>query len=84
METIVDKFGRVVIPKRVRNHLGLEPGSILEVEEHDDEVILKVVRTESPIKVEEGIAVFTGKAVGNLESALQTYRDERLKDLWGK
>ncbi len=31
MEITVDRFGRVVIPKEVREGLGLEPGSVLRV-----------------------------------------------------
>jgi len=28
METTLDKFGRIVIPKRVRDDLGLKPGAV--------------------------------------------------------
>ena len=30
METTLDRFGRVVIPKQVRDDLGLKPGAVLD------------------------------------------------------
>ena len=35
METILDRFGRVVIPKKVREDLGLEPGVVLKIKKVD-------------------------------------------------
>jgi AbrB family looped-hinge helix DNA binding protein len=32
METRLDKFGRVVLPKDIRDHLDLKPGQVLKVE----------------------------------------------------
>lgn len=46
METTLDRFGRVVIPKEIRDILGLKPGELLKVEQSDDEVILKPLREE--------------------------------------
>ena len=31
MEVTIDKFGRILIPKKIREMLGLEPGQVLEV-----------------------------------------------------
>lgn len=83
METQVDKFGRIVIPKRIRTDLGLKSGSVLYVEEHHHEIVLKVAEPAFPIKVEGGVAVYTGQAVTNIESAVQNDREERLKKIGG-
>lgn len=79
METTLDRFGRVVIPKEIRNMLGLKPGELLKVEQSDDEVVLKPLREESPIKVKDGILVYGGAATGNLMDAVSAHREERLK-----
>ncbi|MBW2580667.1 MAG: AbrB/MazE/SpoVT family DNA-binding domain-containing protein [Deltaproteobacteria bacterium] len=77
METTLDKFGRVVIPKRVREHLGLTPGTALEIEAIGEDVVLKPVREESHIRDKEGVLVFTGSATGDLLEALKRHREER-------
>jgi AbrB family looped-hinge helix DNA binding protein len=81
MEVSVDKFGRVVIPKLIRQHLGLTAGSILQVIEHENNITLKISEDEPLLQHQEGIMVFTGKAVGDITSAIKTTRDERLEDM---
>ncbi|MBI4710191.1 MAG: AbrB/MazE/SpoVT family DNA-binding domain-containing protein, partial [Nitrospirae bacterium] len=44
METILDKFGRVVIPKEIRDDLGLKPGEVIQVKESGNEVVLKPLK----------------------------------------
>ena len=79
METTLDRFGRVVIPKEIRDLLGLKPGEPLQVEQSDDEVILKPLREEPPIKMKDGVLVYAGTATGNLMEAVRAHRGERLK-----
>lgn len=40
METLIDNFGRIVIPKKVRDHFALRPGTHVRIEETDDTIIL--------------------------------------------
>ncbi len=79
METTVDKFGRVVIPKEIRDVLGLKPGEVLKIEQSDDEVVMKPLREETPIKVKDGVLVYAGAATGNLIEAVRAHREERLR-----
>lgn len=79
LETTVDKFGRVLIPKSVRNHLGFKAGIVVQLQEHKQELILKVVGETPLIDVKEGIAIFTGKAVGDLSTSIELTREERIK-----
>lgn len=79
METTLDKFGRVVIPKEIRDILGLKPGELLKVEQSGDEVVLKPLREEPPIRVKDGVLVYAGTATGNLTEAVRAHREERLK-----
>lgn len=79
METTLDKFGRVVIPKEIRDLLGLKPGEVLRVEKSGDEVLLKPLREEPPIKMKNGVLVYAGAATGNMIEAVRTHREERLR-----
>ncbi|HLA50281.1 MAG TPA: AbrB/MazE/SpoVT family DNA-binding domain-containing protein [Thermodesulfovibrionia bacterium] len=81
METTLDKSGRIVIPKEVRDSLDLKPGEALEVEEFDNRVILKPVREASPLHVKEGLLIFSGIATGDIVDAVKIHRSERLKKL---
>jgi AbrB family looped-hinge helix DNA binding protein len=79
MKTTLDKFGRVVIPKEIRDNLGLKAGEVLQVEGFEDEVILRPLREEVPLHVKEGVLVFSGTATGNIIEAVRFHRKERLK-----
>jgi AbrB family looped-hinge helix DNA binding protein len=81
METTLDRFGRIVIPKKVRDDLGLSPGSVLKLEERDEEIVLKPVVERSSLLLKDGILVFTGEVEGDLETALRRDRDERSRKL---
>src|SRR6266542_3410939 len=54
----LDGAGRVVIPKTLRNALRLQPGDTLELESEGDRVILRPVRSSTPLRKERGIWVF--------------------------
>jgi AbrB family looped-hinge helix DNA binding protein len=86
MEATLDKFGRIVIPKRVRDDLGLEPGSVLKVEERGDKILLSPV-SEDPAAALEwkgGVLVFTGEALEDLTNVVERDREERLAHLAGR
>lgn len=83
MQTAIDKFGRIVIPKSVRDHLGLKTGSILEVEESNHDIVLKAIDHTPQIKMKEGVAVFMAKALDDIDTAITDEREERLKKLGG-
>jgi AbrB family looped-hinge helix DNA binding protein len=55
---IIDKAGRVVIPKPLREKLQLEPGDTLELESVGEQITLRPVRGTSPLTKEHGIWVF--------------------------
>ncbi|MBI4309757.1 MAG: AbrB/MazE/SpoVT family DNA-binding domain-containing protein [Candidatus Omnitrophica bacterium] len=79
METHLDRFGRVIIPKLLRSHLGLRAGSALIVEEHGNEIRLRPVQETPAFGVKEGVWVFRGQASGNLSQVVQSHRQERLE-----
>ncbi len=83
MQISVDNYGRIIIPKIIREHLGLHAGSVLHIEEskNNHEIVLKTIDQQTPLKLEEGIFVFTGKPIGDMDDVLETIRAERLKKL---
>lgn len=83
MEISIDQFGRIVIPKQVREHFSLKPGSQLELQESDDSIILKPQYGEPNLVEKEGVLVFSGKSVGDLENALEKHRGDRLSEVGG-
>ncbi len=83
MNIAVDKFGRVVLPKIIRNHFGLRAGSELELEETEGTIVLRVIDERSLLEMDNGVLVFTGKSLGNMEDVLFQVREERLQDLSG-
>lgn len=84
MEITLDKFGRVVIPKRLRERLGLGPGAVLEIEPGNGEDLLLRPRRPEPDLVEErGVLVFTGEPTEALERAVEKLREGRIRDLAG-
>lgn len=78
METALDRFGRIVIPKQVRDDLGLRPGTVLRIEEVEQEIILKPAHGEPHTVIKEGVLVFSGKAAGDIVEAVRNHREERL------
>jgi AbrB family looped-hinge helix DNA binding protein len=77
METTLDRFGRVLIPKRLRNDLGLEPGAILEIEATPEGFVLKPLHEEPLIMEKEGVMVFKGVPTGDIVEAAKAHRQER-------
>ena len=55
---VIDKAGRVVIPKPLREKLQLEPGDTLEMESSGEQITLRPVRGTGPLTKEHGIWVF--------------------------
>jgi AbrB family looped-hinge helix DNA binding protein len=45
----IDRFGRIVLPKEIRERFGVSAGSEFEIEERDDAILLKPVRREAKI-----------------------------------
>jgi len=81
MHIAIDKFGRVVIPKSMREHLGFLPGSELILEEYEDKIVLQKVDHRAPVINKKGVLVFTGQATADIESAVHQLRQARLDQL---
>ena len=79
METTVDRFGRVVIPKKIRDNYNLEPGTQVRIEEKEDAIILIPVSGEQNLQWKNGVLVYTGVPMGDLVEAVTKHREERAR-----
>ena len=79
MDLIVDKLGRLVIPKDVRDHYQLHPGAIVRLEEIPGGIVLIPVTEQGVLVEKNGVLVHTGEPVGDLDTdrLLQAIRNER-------
>lgn len=54
----IDKAGRVVLPKPLREELHLAPGDTLELPSFGERITLRPVRPALPVAKEKGVWVF--------------------------
>jgi AbrB family looped-hinge helix DNA binding protein len=76
----IDKAGRVVIPKPIREDLHLEPGNSLEMESAGEQITLRPVRGTGPLSKEHGVWVFhSGQPLpaSATDEMLERLREER-------
>lgn len=83
MVTTIDRFGRIVIPKAVRDMFGLKPGETIMVEETKDGILLKPLREGAGLAYKSGILVYTGEVEGDITNAVRKMREERIRKLMG-
>ena len=84
MEVVLDKFGRILIPKKLRVLLGLGPGSRLKVVATPEELTLRPADAEPVLEVREGVLLYGGELEGRSEGLLEELRDERIRELGGE
>jgi len=72
----IDKAGRVILPKPVRDRLGLREGTALEMQETQDGVILKAVENRPAMTRRDGLWIYTGELPAGFDT-VQAIRDDR-------
>jgi AbrB family looped-hinge helix DNA binding protein len=76
----VDKAGRVVLPKPVRDKLQLQAGDFLELESSNEQIVLRPVRGTAQMRMRDGIWVFrTGQPISaaSVNETIRQVRHER-------
>ena len=77
---VIDKAGRVVIPKPLREELHLESGDSLEMERAGEQITLRPVRGTGPLVKDHGVWVFHSDEplpASVTDDMLQQIREER-------
>lgn len=80
----IDKAGRVILPKLVRDRFGLRAGSDLEIKETAEGIVLKPAERPS-MRKRQGLWVYTGKVPSGFDvvQAVREQREERIRKLAG-
>jgi len=84
MELRIDKAGRIVVPKVLRERFGFQPDSELEVLELPDGVLIKKAKERPAMIKVDGLWVHQGSAQPgtNWEHVLEEVREERAKSVF--
>lgn len=77
----IDGFGRLVIPKALRDRLGLTPGTAVRIEEADGGLVIQPAREEPQVMRVNGVLVLTASAVSPVEGAVGADRAARTSHL---
>ena len=83
MELKIDKAGRIVVPKPLRERLGFKPDTELEAIEQPEGVLLKRVEQRPSMVKVDGLWVHQGSAEpgANWERILEDVREERIESV---
>lgn len=76
----VDKAGRVVLPKPIRDELRLSAGDSLDLESSGDRIVLRPIRGTAGMRQKKGIWVFrTGQPISaeSVDETIRQLREER-------
>jgi AbrB family looped-hinge helix DNA binding protein len=84
----IDKAGRVVLPKPVREELELRAGDSLELESSEEGIVLRPARAPARMRRKRGVWVVmdSGKPLpaNMVRETLDKVRQEREKQILGK
>ena len=83
----MDKAGRIVLPKAVREELQLTPGNALDLEVAEDRIVLRPARSKPRMYKKQGIWVLhTGAPMPAdvVENTIKKIRKEREDGFLGK
>lgn len=86
MQLKIDRAGRIVVPKAIRERLGLEAGTDLEIIEGAGGILVRSAKRE-PLLVREGkLLVHTGKLPGSYDPArmVDDERETHIRELWSR
>ena len=83
----IDKAGRIVLPKPVRDALQISPGDSLELESSEDHIVLRPAPGRARMYKKQGVWVLHGDAplpAGVVEETMRKVRRERERAILGK
>jgi AbrB family looped-hinge helix DNA binding protein len=81
VKTKIDKFGRIVIPKKIRDDFGLKNNSEVLLEAEKDSIIIHPDSTLAFVKDKDGILVVCSEPTETFTSFLKKEREDRIKQI---
>jgi AbrB family looped-hinge helix DNA binding protein len=77
----IDKAGRVVLPKALREQMHVDAGDDLLVEAEGDRITLRPIRQEALLKKELGVWVYQGEASSrSIPELIEAEREKRVRE----
>ena len=77
----IDKAGRVVLPKALREKMHVEAGDDFLVEAEGDRITLRPIRQEAPLKKELGVWVYQGESSNkSIPELIEAEREKRVRE----
>ncbi len=86
MNVKVDKFGRTLIPKKVRQAMGLRPGAELKLDFTDQQITLTRQGPRGRIIYRNGRPLWSGNGPTephDIVKFIEDMRNERIRQTWG-
>lgn len=82
---VIDRAGRLILPRAIQEALRVGPGDTLEIESEDDRIVLSPIRVRPGLQKEQGVWVYrSGTPVSvSIPDLIEQQRDERTRDLLG-
>jgi AbrB family looped-hinge helix DNA binding protein len=81
MRSAIDSGGRVVIPKAIRDRLGLGPGTVVDVAEHEGHIEMAPV--EAPVELVEVNGALVARSTEKLPTLTNDIVRETLENTRG-
>ena len=83
MKLKIDRAGRIVVPKPLRDRLGLKEGAELDVVDRPEGILLRMVDRQSPMVQVNGLWVHRGRPEPNArwDGLIDEVRGERIEAL---
>lgn len=82
----IDKFGRVVLPKEIRDRFSIREGTEFEVNEQEDVILLRPVEKQAKVVKKNGwFVIQTGKNLPEdiILKTIEKVREERNREIVG-
>lgn len=83
MVTTLDKYGRVIIPKKLRELLGITANTNLSIREEGNRIIIEPIVDKTNIIEKDGILVYTGNLDIDPDEWIKHLRNKRVETLSG-
>lgn len=86
MSITIDRAGRLVIPKSIRDEMNLVPGSELEIDASGNEIRLRLPVSKPSLVEEDGFLIYSGGKESDIDIAdfINKERDKLALRTWSR
>jgi AbrB family looped-hinge helix DNA binding protein len=77
MKAVMDKQGRIRLPRALKEQLGIQPGDEVQLEEQNGDWLLKAAKGSGGLQWKGNVLVHEGVSACSAENILQELREER-------